>query len=228
LEGNYSFAYKGDTYWGNSIYITVFRNWLSGLRASRAPLKTYDYKSGSCDYLYGDYTSRNVVNVQAYSYYTNFVGNVLGMPNQTLLTNPDNSESCYNGLQSEFLEYSATTTEDSAEKNVDAVVMWDVGEYQATVNTTGNWSFVDSTINTQLRDGNWDWFTKAQHWYGIGMNTDGTDPALPILNSLYLTSAPAFFGTNTWPWVDPTTGATHTLPAMYCFQHNQMPTCMSP
>ena len=169
-----------------------------------------------------------MVNVQAYSYYTNFVGNVLGMPNQTLLTNPDNSESCYNGLQSEFLEYSATTTEDSAEKNVDAVVMWDVGEYQATVNTTGNWSFVDSTINTQLRDGNWDWFTKAQHWYGIGTNTDGTDSAQPILNSLYLTSAPAFFGTNTWPWVDPTTGATHTLPAMYCFQHNQMPTCMSP
>jgi len=228
LEGNYSFAYKGDTYWGNSIYITVYRNWLSGLRAARAPLKTYDYKSGSCDYLYGDYTSRNVVNVQAYSYYTNFVGNVLGMPNQKLLSNPDNSESCYNGIETQFLEYALTSAEDSSAQNADAVVMWDFGQYQATVNTTGNWSFVDSTISTQLRDGNWDWATGAWHWYGIGTNTDGTDPVQAMPNSLYLTSAPAFFGSNTWPWVDPSTGTTYTLPAMYCFQHNQMPTCMSP
>ena len=34
-----------------------------------------------------------------------------------------------------------------------------------------------------------------------------------IPNSMYLTSAPAFFGSNTWPWVDPTTGTTYTLPA---------------
>ena len=34
-----------------------------------------------------------------------------------------------------------------------------------------------------------------------------------MANSMYLASKPAFFGNNAWPWVDPTTGATHTLPA---------------
>ena len=34
-----------------------------------------------------------------------------------------------------------------------------------------------------------------------------------IPNSMYLTSKPAFFGSNPWPWVDPTTGTTYTLPA---------------
>jgi hypothetical protein len=54
---------------------------------------------------------------------------------------------------------------------------------------------------------NWDWVTKAQHWYGIGGTTDGAGGSpQTIPNSFYLTSKPAFFGTNTWPWVDPTTG----------------------
>jgi hypothetical protein len=57
-----------------------------------------------------------------------------------------------------------------------------------------------------------------------GGTTDGVD--MPHPNSLYLTSAPAFFGTNPWPWVDPTTGTTYTLPAKYCFEHNMMPTCL--
>ena len=39
LEGNYGHNFKGDTYWGNSIHITVFRNHLSGSRASHPPLK---------------------------------------------------------------------------------------------------------------------------------------------------------------------------------------------
>jgi hypothetical protein len=36
-------------------------------------------------------------------------------------------------------------------------------------------------------------------------------------NSLYLTSAPAFFQGSTWPWVDPTTGTVHALPAQARF-----------
>ena len=30
---------------------------------------------------------------------------------------------------------------------------------------------------------------------------------------MYLAAKPAFFGSNPWPWIDPTTGTTHTLPA---------------
>jgi hypothetical protein len=221
LEGNYSHNFKGDTYWGNSIYITAFRNWFSGLRAAHAPLNTYDYVIGHCDYLYGDYNGRTAVDVQAYSFYTAFVGNVLGMNGQKLLTNPDQSESCYNGTERGFVTQVTTTTDWTNSANADDVVMWQIGILQA-----GGWSFVDSTINTQTRNGNWDWVTKAQHWYGTGRTTDGGATPETIPNSFYLTSKPAFFGSHPWPWVDPTTGTTEVLPAMYCFQHNQMPTCL--
>jgi hypothetical protein len=104
--------------------------------------------------------------------------------------------------------------------------MWRFGAYQATLNSTRSWSFVDSTIDTETLNGNWDWFTGAQHWYGTGGMTDGGSTPVAIPNSFYLSSKPAFFGSYPWPWVDPTTGTTYTLPAMFCFQNNKMPTCL--
>jgi hypothetical protein len=66
------------------------------------------------------------------------------------------------------------------------------------------------TIDTQvaataIRDGNWDTLLGKQTWL------NGSAGVLP--DSLYLTGKPAFFASNRWPWVDPTTGATYTLPA---------------
>jgi hypothetical protein len=97
------------------------------------------------------------------------------------------------------------------------VSMWVMGAYQA-----GNsWSWVPTTYQTILRQGNWDWVTKTQIWYAnpigaTGTVSNGTPHAMP--NSLYLTSAPAFFASSsynatTWPWVDPSTGTTYVLPA---------------
>jgi hypothetical protein len=230
LEGNYSQNYTADSYWGNSIYITILRNWLSGLRAAHLPLNTYvtTQATGSgflCHYPYGDYDSRFAVDIQAYSYYQSFVGNVLGMNGQTLLTNPYQSESCFDGNQTGFVEQIWSTSQNGQGGN-NPVNMWTMGSYQATVNSTGGWSWVNTTINTQLRQGNWDWVTKKQHWYGIGGTTDGAGTPVSIPNSFYLSSKPAFFGSNPWPWVDPATGATYTLPAKYCFEHNMMPTCL--
>jgi hypothetical protein len=54
-------------------------------------------------------------------------------------------------------------------------------------------------------DGNWDNFHASQKW------PNGT---VTIPSSFYLTSAPAYFSGYTWPWVNPATGATSTLPAM--------------
>jgi len=214
LEGNYSFAYKGDSFWGNSIYITVFRNWLSGLRAAWPPLNTYSYSSGGCTYGYGDYSGRMAVDVQAYSYYTNFVGNVLGMSGQKLLSNPYNTQSCNSDIETNFVEQVITTADNNTASNDDSVIMWNIGDYQASQATScGCWTWIDTTIATQLRNGNFDWVTQAQHWYGIGGTTDGAVAPMTIPNSLYLTSAPPFFGTNTWPWVNPSTGSTSTLPA---------------
>ncbi len=65
---------------------------------------------------------------------------------------------------------------------------------------------VDTKVEaTALRDGNWDSLLGQQTWL------TGAATALP--SSLYLSSKPAFFGSSPWPWVDPTTGAVHTLPA---------------
>jgi hypothetical protein len=58
---------------------------------------------------------------------------------------------------------------------------------------------------TAIRDGNWDSFLSQQTWL--------TSSSAPLPNSLYLSCKPAFMGSNTWPWVDPTTGTTYTLPA---------------
>jgi hypothetical protein len=224
LEGNYSPNFKGDTYWGNSIYITVFRNWLSGLRASHPPLNTYKYMLACGPLPYGDYSGRTAVDVQAYSFNNNFVGNVLGMNGQTLHTWP--SLACFDGQETIFTPQVTTTLGWNTANNQNAVIMWQLGSYQATVNTIGDWTFVGSTINTQTRNGNWDWVTKAQHWYGTGGTTDGGATPVGIPNSFYLTSKPPFFGSQTWPWVNPTTGATFTLPAKYCFEHKMMPTCL--
>jgi hypothetical protein len=65
---------------------------------------------------------------------------------------------------------------------------------------------------TAVREGNWDWVQSKQSWQNVS--------AMTIPDSLYLSGKPAFFGSNPWPWVDPTTGATHTLPAKARFDAN--------
>ena len=58
---------------------------------------------------------------------------------------------------------------------------------------------------TALLNGNYNYKTGSVDW------ADGASHTLP--NSMYLTSKPAFFGNNPWPWVDPINGTTATLPA---------------
>jgi hypothetical protein len=216
IEGNYSPNFKGDTYWGNSIYITVFRNWFSGSRAAHAPLNTYVYSSltgggTTCNFPYMDITGREAVDVQAYSFYHNFVGNVLGKSGQVLLSYPQALQtSCYDGTEDEFLVEDLNNDNDP-----DPFVMWRMGAYQASVNSTGSWTWLNDTISSQLRQGNFDWVTGAQTWYAspIGAFGPGNGAAVAIPNSMYLNSKPAFFGSNPWPWVNPSTGATSTFPA---------------
>jgi hypothetical protein len=63
LEGNWSHNYKGDSFWGNSIYTTVFRNHLTGLRGARPPLNTYKYGV----YPYMDLQGRTAVDIQGHT-----------------------------------------------------------------------------------------------------------------------------------------------------------------
>lgn len=207
LEGNYSHNYKGDSFWGNSIDITVFRNHLSGLRAARPPLNAYKLN----DYPYMDFGARSAVDIQAHSYNTNLVGNVLGFDGQTLLS--------YKGRS--YSEAQKAWSYEELSQFTDGIVsMWRIGSLQA-----GGWTWDPRTYETQLRDGNWDWVTRSQRWHGIGGAAGaGTPKSIP--NSLYLKAKPAFFGPNPWPWVNPATGAVSVLPAKACLSQGKMPTCM--
>jgi hypothetical protein len=72
-------------------------------------------------------------------------------------------------------------------------------------NDTAPYTVDAKVAATAIRDGNWDWVLGKQTWL---TNTASTLPP-----SLYLSSKPKFFGSNPWPWVDPATGNTTTLPA---------------
>ena len=91
-----------------------------------------------------------------------------------------------------------------------------IGEQQGGINV---WESPVTTYKTLIRDGNYDFVTNSQTWLGLGGTLAaplGTPKQIP--NSYYLSAAPAFFSTNSygahiWPWVQPATGTTYTLPA---------------
>jgi hypothetical protein len=223
-EGNYAPNYTAGSGFGNSIDIMVFRNHLSAIRAASPPLNTF--VSGGTPYC-DIGMPRTAVQVHGHNIRQSFVGNVLGKQGQQLIVvNLGNyhraltywlyeqlhrllqrirvSKGRYQRAQTYWLYEQLDQFSPSGE-----VPMWFIGAVQ-----TNPWTFVSTTYQTVLREGNFDWFTQKQRWHGIG-GRGPTDTSTPkaIPNSLYLSSKPAFFGSNPWPWVDPSTGATYVLPA---------------
>jgi hypothetical protein len=208
FEGNWTSNMDSDATHGGSIYLTFFRNQATALRNSFIDLDSHavqnDYLRCNGPNVYGGSPSR-ATGPQAYTYWVSFVGNVLGTANCTTAANgwylnnsfggPDNSNGIfllgwYNGGKSINDPTTATI-------------------YPAIppgVNGTTSSCTSSGTNCATILDGNFDFFSNAIHWA-----TNDTNHVLP--NSMYLTSKPAFFGTNTWPWVVPTTGTTYTLPA---------------
>jgi len=91
--------------------------------------------------------------------------------------------------------------DDSADWTQHPSAIWLLGRNPIVPYTTD-----PNVAKTAVRDGNWDTLPGKQTWL-----TRAT--AAPLPDSCYRASKPAFFGNNPWPWVDPATGATHTLPA---------------
>jgi hypothetical protein len=125
-----------------------------------------------------------------------FVGNVLGRPGQMTgweYTDPmmgcdANGGNCVGGVNGSW---------------GNAPNIWQLG-YDA----TNQWSqqAEQGALSTVIRDGNYDFLTNSQRWHN-------TPSGFSMPNSMYLTAKPAFFGGNTWPWTDPSTGKIYTLPA---------------
>jgi hypothetical protein len=176
FEGNASQNADSDYTHGNAVYLTFFRNWLTGQRRS-----------------FTDQGNIRTVGLAYGSWWDSFVGNVLGRSGQMSgWSYTNNAMSCDASGNN-----CAGNNGPWNDKDI-----WKLGY------DPERWNMVpDPTVlSTVIRDGNYDFLTNSQRWH----NTPG---GFAMPNSMYLTSKPAFFGNNPWPWVDPTTGAIYTLPA---------------
>jgi hypothetical protein len=184
FEGNESFAFGSDPVWGNSIDITVFRNNLTGLRTATPPLYSYSY----------------MLNAGQSNACMLFYEDIQNRLTVALTENSNNYSFVGNVLG--FAGEAAVTQRSGP------CIGGATGGFEYSYlndNKIPMWNVDPTTLPTLFRNGNFDFATQSQTW------DDPTNSTVP--NSLYLCSAPAFFGSSTWPWVDPTTGTVATLPA---------------
>jgi len=202
LEGNYAQNFQGDVRWGASAHITVFRNHLTMLRRGYGPLANYTFGAD----VYKDLWGRSAVRMERYMYWTNLVANVMGMSGQQLLSHP--------GLFTQTGWIYEIEAGAGSDPGTNVPVYW-VGMVGS---NAGLMPPDTQVLATTIRDANFDYVSNQVHWHGLGgkgVNNDLAPPAnSAVPSSLYLQSKPAFFGSYTWPWVDPTGPTkTYTLPA---------------
>lgn len=208
FEGNWSWNADSDFTHGNTIHVTHFRNWYTGFRSpylgahSSHLGTTYDDYAGnspvaptSLGATSSGNSIRRVAAAHPFTYAHSFVGNVLGMSGR---------------MSSWVLESTSIFTGDA---------IWMPGWSSAAARTEADPNVKDNAHwGAILRDGNYDYKTASVLWHGLGGTASSghtTPPAVSRLkDSLYLSAKPAFFGSDTWPWVTPE-GATktYTLPA---------------
>jgi hypothetical protein len=183
FEGNQSYNFDSDSVWGNSIYITVFRNHLTTLRRS--------LKYGTADGVkvrLSDTNNRHGIGLTTDHWWYSFVGNVIGYPSGYLqYPSPFSPRGQSLAFVYEWIGGVAAGGNDGQ-----YTPMWQIG-YDA-----ARWGSVPDAkvVSTTIRHGNFDYVTRAVAW-----DTKIDSRELPA--SLYLTSKPAFFGSDPWPWVVP-------------------------
>jgi hypothetical protein len=236
FEGNYSWNMGTDSRWGNSIYITWFRNWTTAQRisawsgiaatsvANGNPLTTYVYSANGQSFYYEDEYNRNMAKVGSHHWWFNYLGNVLGTAALPLLANPRSS---YNVPQSGY-DYEWAGPSIPTSLNTSRVPIWTLGIPDGSEKAFPGNGLDPSVLPVTLRDANFDYYTGAVHWHGIGGSgvSQTTPPGASrsggavLPNSLYLPGKPAFFGSSPWPWVDGSNASNPlpgTLPAQARF-----------
>lgn len=181
FEGNYSFNADSDYTHGNAIYLTFFRNWLSGQRRS---LK--------------DTGNVRAVGLAYGAWWDSFVGNVLGRP----------------GLMRGWHYTDPAMGCDASGNNCSGNASWSDKDIWKLGYDPVRWGmYADpKTLSTVIRDGNYDFLSNSQKWHN-------TPSGFAMPESLYLKAKPAYFGSNAWPWVNPSNGSLGTLPAKARFDN---------
>ncbi|MBO0734209.1 MAG: pectate lyase [Methylocapsa sp.] len=138
FEGNYSQNADSDYTHGNSIYLTFFRNWLSGKRRDFADDTTYG--------------NVRTVGLAYGSWWDSFIGNILGRPGEMSgwhYTDPamncDDSGNNCSGDNAGWTDRS----------------IWKLGY------DPERWGMVPDpkVLTTVIRDGNYDFLTNSQRWH---------------------------------------------------------------
>ena len=197
FEGNYGFNADSDYTHGNAIYVTFFRNWLSGQRRNftdTGNVRIVGLAYGS----WWIHSSETFLAAQAKRVLVPcrnwFVEKIPGRHGKVRVWKYTDPAMNCDALGNNCVGKNATWT------NFD---IWKLGY------DPERWGVLypdPKTLSTVIRDGNYDFLTNSQRWHD-------TPGGFGIPNSMYLTSKPGFFGSNPWPWIDPTTGAIYTLPA---------------
>jgi hypothetical protein len=165
-----------------------------------------NYSTGQRGSWTGPDTNSRTAGVSSWAKAVSFIGNVMGRPGQmsgwryadSMMGCDAAGSNCVGGVSGQW---------GGATGNI-----WQVG-YDA----TNQWSQQAEigALSTVIRDGNYDFLTNRQKWHN-------TPAGFSIPNSMYLTAKPAFFGSNPWPWTDPSTGAVNVLPAKQRFDTGQI------
>jgi hypothetical protein len=200
FEGNWGFNADSDFTHGNSTNIAHYRNNYPGFRTPFVDITDGvtldDYAGNGPGATEPTNGPRRCVGVTPFGYWHTFVGNVLGVPGR-------------------MSTWATQGTDIFGDKS-----LWLMG-WDPTQNLGADPNVINPAFpGAILRDGNFDHKSGTQRWHGYGGNGTGsttppTDHDLP--NSLYLSGKPAFFGSYSWPYADPTTGALSTLPAKAAF-----------
>jgi hypothetical protein len=136
FEGNWGFNADSDQTHGNSIYMTYFRNWLTGYRT-----KSTDYLNKTVvDDMSDCCSPMRAAGAHAYAYWFSFIGNILGTPGQM-------SGWHYNCM--------------SAKNSIPSACIWDLGWVD--ISPQGNDQNVAATA---IQDGNYDFLTNSAVWSG--------------------------------------------------------------
>ncbi len=152
-----------------------------------------DYFSGYEDEVH--YQKPSPVRIYKGQYYHSFIGNVLGI--NTLPT-------------AHVPAYSRYSTDDTVnDPNCFQTASIYLIGYDAFSDC--NQAGADSKVRTTLiRHGEYDYYNNAQTWNGSDSHT------LP--DSLYLSGKPSWYGTATWPPIDPVTSSVAKLPAQLRYE----------
>jgi hypothetical protein len=199
-EGNVGTGMMSDGYHGSASHHTIFRNHFNGVDAGSLTLR------------------RIMIDLCRFSHYFNVIGNVLG----------DST-------------WAATSYEMAGQNDAGSppVIyrlgypnMGNNGYYPANLPNVWLEGGPDANVRTTLlRHKNYDYLTASQIVCNTATYSDegcqgATNVAVgdTIPNSLYLASKPAFFGSLTWPPVNPTGPTVAEIPAAYFYRTGSWPT----